>query len=349
MTTNDLQEFSRAYRPVYQVIFPIFCSIAILSNCLNILVLTRKGMISPTNVLLLWLAAADGLSMVSVLSFNAILNYLDENLEGPLNFIWVFLVSQHAAIFTHSVAIWIAVVLGFFRALVVHFPFHAKRVCTMIKVNIAAVLVTLLMAVAATPSVYVHVIRDVSSTDSGNTTRIWYYIDVRNSRWWNASSILNAVACRLLPCLLLLVLNVLLLRGMFVARRHRAQLSASRTRCMIATVGADTPRVVSAGSSSQRRSSDGSSTGMLLAVVALSVLTETPQGILLLWGASDPFVNLEVYTSLADFLDTLILLNSGLNFILYCAMSNKFRKTFVGLFRKSFDFVHCLSRIRNEG
>ena len=181
MAISDLQEFSQAYRPICQVIFPIFCSIGILSNCRNIVVLTRKGMISPTNVLLLWLAAADGLSMVSVLIFNAVQDYHDEKMNGPLNAVWISLVSTHAAIFTHSVAIWMAVVLGFFRALVVYFPFHAKRVCTITKVNIAAVLVTVLMAVAATLGVYVYVISDVSYIYSDNTTRAEHFIGTRSS------------------------------------------------------------------------------------------------------------------------------------------------------------------------
>ena len=439
-------------------------------------------MISPTNVLLLWLAAADGLSMVSVLIFNAVQNYLDENMYGPLNAVWISLVSTHAAIFTHSVAIWMAVVLGFFRALVVYFPFHAKRVCTITKVNIAAALVTVLMAVAATPSVYVHMISDVNNTDSDNTTRAQHFIGTRSSWWWNANTILHAVACRLLPCLLLLVLNVLLIRGMYVAKRHRARLSASTTRCRIATVAAGSTSAVSvgrcriatvaagstsavsvgrcriatvaagstsavsvgrcriatvaagstsavsvgrcriatvaagstsavsvgrcriatvgagstsavsvgrcridtvaAGSTSavsvgdsfngrrpdnqggsshirrsdnqgrisHRRCSDnqgGSSTGMLLAVVALSVLTETPQGVLLLLGTVHLSVYLVVYQRLGDFLDTLTIFNSSLNFVLYCAMSNKFRKTFVDLFRKN--FVNCLNAISNKG
>ncbi len=40
-----------------------------------------------------------------------------------------------------------------------------------------------------------------------------------------------------------------------------------------------------------------------------------------------------VYEKLGDFMDLLTLLNSGGNFVFYCAMSSKFRETFVELIR----------------
>lgn len=40
-----------------------------------------------------------------------------------------------------------------------------------------------------------------------------------------------------------------------------------------------------------------------------------------------------------DLIDILALINSGINFILYCSMSRQFRKTFIVLFRPK-----CLTR-----
>lgn len=37
-----------------------------------------------------------------------------------------------------------------------------------------------------------------------------------------------------------------------------------------------------------------------------------------------------------DLIDILALINSGINFILYCSMSRQFRKTFMILFRPAF-------------
>jgi len=42
---------------------------------------------------------------------------------------------------------------------------------------------------------------------------------------------------------------------------------------------------------------------------------------------------LQVYMSLGDLLDILVLINNGINFILYCSMSKQFRDTFICVFR----------------
>jgi hypothetical protein len=45
----------------------------------------------------------------------------------------------------------------------------------------------------------------------------------------------------------------------------------------------------------------------------------------------DAFDNLQVYVNLGDLLDILVLINNGINFILYCSMSKQFRDTFVAV------------------
>lgn len=71
---------------------------------------------------------------------------------------------------------------------------------------------------------------------------------------------------------------------------------------------------------------------MLLFVVILFLVTEFPQGIANLFnGVLDGFFD-EIYVSLGDLLDILALINNGVNFVLYCAMSKQFRDTFVQLF-----------------
>ncbi len=63
-------------------------------------------------------------------------------------------------------------------------------------------------------------------------------------------------------------------------------------------------------------------TRMLLAVLFLFLLTEFPQGILALLSGilGDAFFS-ECYGHLAELMDILALINSAINFILYCLMS----------------------------
>ena len=62
------------------------------------------------------------------------------------------------------------------------------------------------------------------------------------------------------------------------------------------------------------------------------VITELPQGITAWIGAVDAVFFENVYVQLGDFMDILVLINSAVNFILYCIMSQQFRDTFKSLF-----------------
>lgn len=46
--------------------------------------------------------------------------------------------------------------------------------------------------------------------------------------------------------------------------------------------------------------------------------------------------NKQQQKKIGDLIDILALINSGINFILYCSMSRQFRKTFIALFRPKF-------------
>ena len=68
---------------------------------------------------------------------------------------------------------------------------------------------------------------------------------------------------------------------------------------------------------------------MLVSVVILFIITELPQGILALLGAilDESFLK-NCYGKLGDLMDIVALVNSAVNFVLYCCMSRQFRTTF---------------------
>jgi hypothetical protein len=77
-------------------------------------------------------------------------------------------------------------------------------------------------------------------------------------------------------------------------------------------------------------------TGMLVAVLLLFLITEIPQGVLGLLSAllGDCFFR-SCYHSLGEIMDIFALFNGSVNFILYCSMSRQFRTTFGRLFKPS--------------
>ena len=65
-----------------------------------------------------------------------------------------------------------------------------------------------------------------------------------------------------------------------------------------------------------------------LQVVISFVIVELPQGLILLIGCFDDYVQVTVYSTMSDFTDLLVLLYSSINFMLYCSMSQLFRTVF---------------------
>ncbi|CAJ0586391.1 unnamed protein product, partial [Mesorhabditis spiculigera] len=75
-------------------------------------------------------------------------------------------------------------------------------------------------------------------------------------------------------------------------------------------------------------------TPMLVAVLSIFLVAELPQGILHVSNAifDNETFHRRVYIPLGDLMDLLSLINSAVNFIIYCAMSRKFRAVFLNLF-----------------
>lgn len=129
--------------------------------------------------------------------------------------------------------------------------------------------------------------------------------------------LLQAVLIKLLPCFLLSILSMLLIKQMKDAEKRRKKLLNKNGK---------------SDDESKRHRKTNRTTRMLVVVVVLFVVTETPQGILqLLGGVVDGFFD-NIYGPLGDVMDTLALFNNGINFVLYCTMSKQFRDTFIKIF-----------------
>lgn len=79
-------------------------------------------------------------------------------------------------------------------------------------------------------------------------------------------------------------------------------------------------------------------TRMLVAVLILFLVTEIPQGIMALLSGvlGNQFFTRCYSTGMGEILDLLALLNSAINFLLYCSMSRQFRRAARSQFRRLF-------------
>lgn len=315
---NSLERFQKHYIPVHGVLAPVVCVLGIIANCLNIVVLTRKNMVSPTNTLLAALAISDGLTMAAYFPY-AILNYHVFNDKNPpygnaqyLMFFAIF------SVIVHSISIWLTVSLAVFRYIVIRYPRIGAKLCTLQRAKVTVVIVSLVVTIVCIPNSVSYEFR--TYPDSSNKTGWYINVKTETEGYMFLKSFnlyVQAVLIKLLPCFLLSILSILLIKQMKDAEQRRKNLMSKNGK------------VEDEG---KRHSRTNRTTRMLVVVVVLFVVTETPQGILqLLGGMVDGFFD-HIYMPLGDVMDTLALFNNGINFVLYCSMSKQFRDTFIKIF-----------------
>ncbi|KAH8380623.1 hypothetical protein KR009_011849, partial [Drosophila setifemur] len=171
-----------------------------------------------------------------------------------------------------------------------------------------------------------------------------YHSDLalHNASLQNATFLIYSVVIKLIPCIALTILSVRLIMALLEAKRRRKMLTskpiapaASNGTKSLNGKPAERPRKNSKALEKEKQTDR--TTRMLLAVLLLFLITEFPQGIMGLLNAllGEAFY-LQCYLRLSDLMDILALINSSINFILYCSMSKQFRTTFTLLFRPKF-------------
>ena len=134
-----------------------------------------------------------------------------------------------------------------------------------------------------------------------------------------------SVLAKLIPCLALTYLSLALIRVLYRANQRKQRLKQH---------GIDYNNIAGAQHLVVTNSQHcDRTTRMLLAILLLFLITEFPSGLIaLLSGILGEEFHMNIYHSLGELMDLLALINSAVNFILYCTMSRQFRKTFTKLF-----------------
>ncbi|KAK6186579.1 hypothetical protein SNE40_008593 [Patella caerulea] len=342
-TAERLVHFSTEYAVIHGYISAVVCTFGIMANVANIIVLTRKNMISSTNTILMWLAVADLFTMLSYLPFIMrfyIFREKDLQMFRTRDFAWICFLMFHASfgIVCHTVAIWLTIALAIFRYIYICMPTKGAIYCNIRRARITIFSVYLLTIIICIPN---YIVNKISSGDlvadqiktngddySGliNVTRptvlsdIYYHPDIRvgtpAAQFISKSNgYIQSILVKLIPCAMLTTLTILLIHAMHKAYRKRMRLKSQGRKA-----------------ESEKHGEHNRTTGMLLAVVVLFMLTELPQGILTLMTLFEPCLQNYVYNPLGDLVDIMALINNSINFVLYCTMSKQFRDTFMDVF-----------------
>ncbi|KAH8418264.1 hypothetical protein KR222_007639, partial [Zaprionus bogoriensis] len=163
----------------------------------------------------------------------------------------------------------------------------------------------------------------------------------------NTTFLIYSVLIKLIPCIALTILSVRLILALLEAKRRRKKLTSKPATAGAGPGASNGTKSTQNGKASERPRKNSKTlekekqtdrtTRMLLAVLLLFLITEFPQGIMGLLNTvlGDAFL-IQCYLRLSDLMDVLALVNSSINFILYCSMSKQFRSTFTLLFRPKF-------------
>lgn len=331
---GGLDNFQGEYGALHGYIAVIVCVFGILANFMNVIVLTRQNMRSSTNAILTGLAVSDGLTMLVYLPFAIQFYCLYGSYENPLRNTFAaasfLLFYANFSIVIHSVSTWLTVTLAIFRYLYIGWPRKGQLWCNRDKAKLAIVLNYLVCPFFCIPQFVSLSIKPNPNPSESYPNQTIYTVfpkqETESQRLITGVTFwVHAIFLKLMPCAILAVMSILLVKGMRDAERRRQHLSSSS--------GLTGSRRNESGTDSRARKTNRT-TRMLLVVVALFVLTEMPPGIINLVAGVDQCVFHKIYNPLGDLFDILALINNGINFILYCTMSKQFRKTFCELFFK---------------
>ena len=184
--------------------------------------------------------------------------------------------------------------------------------------------------------------------DSSSTAAVWkvdFKLATHVDRFIHSLNFWIQAVVRLGPCFVLTVLSALLVRTMKLADARLRSLESGSTHQRV-----------------RRQRATNRTTRMLLAIVILFLITELPQGVSMILSSVSTQFTEGIYLNLGDlfdilalhtkslkairnytvekgvckfllvFFDILALINSAVNFLLFCTMSRQFRKTFVAVF-----------------
>jgi len=335
---SALQSFSEQYSSIHGYTSASVCMFGLLANIANIVVLTRPNMITSTNIILTWLAVADLFTMLDYFPF-AMHFYIfkDQDLPflGTRGYGWIIYLLFHAnfSVVCHSAAIWLTIMLATFRFICIWFPTRSKQHCSVERAKISIAVMINAVVICCVPNFIINSfmicnVRNATagcpptahSSNSSNLTSSeddeYYYVDYRTGGVFDHINTMNrmiqAIFFKIVPCVLLTILTILLVTAMHKAYKKRLRLRNQGRR-----------------EESDRHGEHNRTTGMLLAVVVLFLLTELPQGILTIITLMKEDFYMNVYMPLGDILDIMALCNNAINFVLYSTMSRQFRETFI--------------------
>ena len=284
-------------------------------------------MINPCNLILLGLAVSDLLTMISYVPFVLYFYCIygtepspERNSKAAMRF---FIFHVNFTVTTHTVSIWMGVCLAIFRYLHIKYSMDSSVlvVISVMRAKMTILAVFISSVIFLIPNYLSLKIEQLTTLTNGrNHTLYDVYPRERTSQPGNVIITLNfwiqAILVKMVPCGLMLVFGMILVQTVSTSHRRTKRLRQNSRPEFYRTRSREYSRT----------------TKMMVIIIALFLITELPQGILVLISELVPGFFTAYYVPLGDAMDIIALINNAINFTLYCTMSKQFRTTFLQLF-----------------
>ncbi|VIO97494.1 AT19640p, putative [Brugia malayi] len=353
------------YSPIHTYLSIALCILGAMCNFCNIVVLTRKRMRTPVNMTLTAMACCDTVVLFSNLIYTThyTLAAFANCHPKQWSYGWaVFLVCHaHLSLIGHSSSIWLSVMLALIR----YMTLRSRRKVNVLQIHLrhsymAIAFVVFFVTLMNTPNFLAYKIIEMklsetcNITDTGNYDASAYVPGVSDLALqahcliFRMAFWISGTVFKMTPCLLLSSFVWLLMKILTRVQQNRLKLLYHSTRFYN---GKHESKKKHRGQSKTDTAKTNTSivyradrtTRMLLTILCVFLITELPQGIMMvLSGILPEAFRRHIYNSLGDLLDLLSLCNSCTTFVIYCSMSEQFRNEFKQVFLPNSFFDHKL-------
>lgn len=306
---------------IQRVFVPLVVGIGLLGNVVTIVVLTRRRMRSSTNVYLTALAVSDLLYLLFVftLSFKHYPNICEPSFLLYWQYYGFGIWFTDATTYT---SIWLTVSFTVERYIAVCHPMRGRLICTESRAKKVIVLVYVFCFVTTvtTPLEYeATVIQDPKDNSTlvscVNFTKMAGNETYRTVFYW-----FTTITFVFVPLILLGIFNSFLIHAVRKGQQQRCRMTQVEQSDSIQT-------------------QENKITITLIAVVILFMVCQIPTAISLIYDLfhqiPESLDEENIRLGLGNIFNFLVTINAACNFMLYCALSDKYRRTFLLTFLPS--------------
>ncbi|XP_060070679.1 FMRFamide receptor-like [Ylistrum balloti] len=287
----------------------VIIALGLVGNTLTVIVLTRRTMRSSTNCYLTALAIWDGFVLIGTLILITIPQLSESFRHHAFAYVAVYI--YPFALVAQTATLWLTVSFTVERYIAVCHPLKAAQMCTIARARMVIIFVSITSFLFNLSRWFDYRI-DYDKDNATNATII-----IHNSTEFGGNKIYHKVyffglylfVMFFIPLLALAVINTFLVLAVKQSKKQRIDMNVRQHR-------------------------ENNVTIMLVSVVIVFIICQVPALVYNVAYAVDmeSVQSLFGWKVLSTFRNFMVTFNSAINFILYCAFGQKFRRTFMKTF-----------------